>query len=77
MFRPLLMGNKCENGQIVAYNDYGLSLHDIAKYWITIIFQLLFSSKILRKLEIIIKKKMMAARENPQDLMLIGYSTKY
>ena len=37
----------------------------LQRNWITIIHQLMFFSKIIRKLKIIIKKKVMAAREKP------------
>ena len=69
MISTFLMASKqlfeFEKGQIVAYNDCGLSLHSIAKklnhhHWSIDVFL-----KLIRKLEMIIKKKVVAAREKP------------
>ena len=58
-----------EKGQIVIYNDCDLSLGDIAKKLSP--HQLMFSSTFLRKLEILIKKKDVVAKENSLHLILM------
>ena len=57
-----------EKGQIVAYNDFGLSLCDMAK---KLNHHHLSIHVFLRKLEIIITKKVVASREKPLHLMLM------
>ena len=63
-----------EKGQIVAYNYWRVISQYLQRNWIFIIRQLMFSLKILRKLEIIIKKKVVVAREkmlHPKNIKII------
>ena len=63
MVIPLLMASKqSEKSKDVAYNDCGLSLCNIAKK-LNCHHLSMFSLKIIRKLEIIIKKKVVATKE--------------
>ena len=68
---------KFVKGQIIKINDCGLSLYDIAKELIPQ-HSIEVSSKIIRKLEIIIKKKVVATREKkPTPPNANQYPIKY